>query len=209
MKRWVKIILLISLALNLTFVIIQLTSYKSRRETIERNVKMKYETRTKLVNIAVTKSKFLDSLYKKYPELKNKKYLFINIWDTGDGWSIKQLPMLDTLIEPLQENLGYVLVNDEKSDYAQRVLRQDTGLTKHFLFMDRCEDFMYAINQELLMPRKRFNYPHVPMNIILDNKGKIIYYDTLESLSGPRWPEDSLKDIKYVQQLNKVLSELK
>ena len=209
MKRSFKIILVISLITNLCLVIIQVMGHFSQRDTWERNIKMKYETRTKLVNVSETKNKFLDSLYKKYPELKDKKYLFINIWDTGDGWSIKQLPMLDTLIEPLKENFGYILVNDEKPDYAKRVLKQDTGLTNHFVFMDRCEDFMYAINQELLMPRTRFNYPHVPMNIILDNKGKIIYHDILESFSGPRYPEDSLKDRKKVQQLNKVLSELK
>lgn len=209
MKKWVKIVFIISAALNLGWGVVQVLAYNVRKENIEYAVKMKYETRTKTVNVSLAKKTFLDSLFLKYPESKNKEFLFINFWDTGDGYSIQQLPMLDTLIEPLLPNVGYVLVNAEKPDYAARILKQDSAETKNFLFMNRCEDFMYAINQELLIPRTRFNYPHCPMNIILNKTGKIIYFDTLESWSGPRWPEDSLNDKKFVHQLNKTFSELK
>ena len=209
MKRSFKIILIVSLVLNVCFITLKIIAYYSRQSNWEYNVKMKYSKLTRSVNISETKKNFMDSLYLKYPQLKAKKYLFINLWDTGEHWAIKQLPMLDTLIQPILPDFGYVLVNDEKPDYASHIMKRDTSTTKNFLFMDRAGNFIQAINQELRIPRKRYNYPKYPINLILDNTGRIIYFDTLESLSGPHWPEDSLKDKIYVRQLNKAFSELK
>lgn len=209
MKKSFKIILAISLLINLTFIALQVSSYYTRRSNLISNIERKYSHLTKVVNIAETKKNFMDSLFHKYPQLKIKKYLYINIWDTGDQYSIKQLPTLDTLIKPLLPEVGYVLVNDEKPDYSNYVLKRDIGKTTNFVFINRAEDFIQAINQELRIPRRRFNYPVTSMNLILDNTGKIVYFDTLQTYSGPKWPEDSLKDKIYVQQLNKAFSELK
>lgn len=209
MKKSFKIILVVSLVINLAFIIIGIASQFQRKQSWEHNVKLKYSHLTKTVNISETKKHFFDSLFNRYPDLKAKNYIFLTFWHTGDIWSRKQLPMLDTLITPLLPDVGYVLVSNEEFDYSKLVIRQDTSTINNFLLMPKSEDFMYAINQELHFPRNRFNYPHIPMNLILDARGKIVYFDTLEAFSGPKWPEDSLKDKIFVQTLNKALSELK
>jgi hypothetical protein len=210
MKRSVKIVLIASLIINVCFISLQIIGSRKRSETIERNIKNNYKQFTKFVNIADTKRSFLDSLHKKYPETINKKYLFINIWSTGDGWSIKQLPILDTLILPLKSDMSYILVNDEKPDYSVRVLKQDTATTINFLFMHQCEDFMYAMSQELRLKRSYYNYPRTPLLLILDPSGKIIVSDTMQAIAGKRWwPKEKVDDEKHITFIKKILSELK
>src|ERR1041385_8258862 len=105
MKKTFKIILFISLILNVGVVIIQFIDHREKVDNWERGAKFKYDNMTRFVNITETKKSFLDSLFHKYPHLKTKKYLFINFWDTGDQYSIKQLPTLDTIIEPLIKDM--------------------------------------------------------------------------------------------------------
>ncbi len=209
MKRWFKIVLITSLVINVAFVVIQIVGYYNIRMNWEWNAKSKYENFTKMVNAPEVKKHFMDSLFKKYPELKTKKYLFINFWDTGDTYTLKQIPILDTLIKPILPDVGYVFVNDEAPDYSVRILKRNKISSANFLFINQAGDFIQAINQEIRVPRRRFGYPKCSMNLILDKAGKIIYFDTLQTYSGPRWPEDSLKDKIFVHQLNKAFSDLK
>jgi hypothetical protein len=210
MKKPFKIILIISLIINIGFIGLQIFAHLQTIEVTKLNIHNKYKNFTKTVNIPETKKVFFKELYKNYPETKNKKYFFINIWDTGNGWSIKQLPFLDTLIEPLNPNMAYILANDEKPDYALHIMKQDTALTMNFLFMNQCEDFSFAISQELLLKRNEWNYPRVPLTIILDRTGKIIFSDTLDAIAGPRWwPKEEQADKKHIALLKKKLSELK
>ncbi len=210
MKKSVKIILIVSLIVNICFVVLQIVGSFQRSATIERNIKSNYKQFTKVVDVDQVKRSFLDSLHKKYPETTNKKYFFINIWGTGDGWSIKQLPILDTLITPLKSDVSYILVNDEKPDYSVRILKQDTATTNNFLFMHQCEEFMYAMSQELRMKRSYYNYPRIPLILILDQSGKTIFSDTLEAIAGPRWwPKEKEADEKHIALIKKTLHELK
>jgi hypothetical protein len=210
MSKGFKITLIISLSISVLLAAIQIFSYFQIKKTWEANIKNKYKDFTRVVDVNRVKKAFLDSLHLKYPETKDKKYIFINTWGTGASWSIRQLPFLDTLIEPLNSNMAYILVNDEKPDYSAKVLKQDSATTKNFRFMHRCEEFIFAVNQELLVPRKHFAYPVVAMNLILDPNGKIIFSDTLGAISGPKtWPEEEKKDKEHVAILKKKLAELK
>lgn len=206
MKRSFKIVLIISLALNLIIVGIQIFYYFQRKRTIISYYPSKTQ---KLVNAPIAKNKFLDSLYINYPQLKSKKYLFFHFWSTKHYWSTIPLPIYDTVIMPLNPEVGYILVNDEKESYSKKVLKGDSGSTKNFLFAFNSEDFILAINQELNFKYSRFFYPKIPMSVIMKtDSNKIIFYDTI-GIVGKSAPADSLKDKQVYKALKKALSELK
>lgn len=206
MKRPLKIILLISLAINVTVISMQVVSHFQRKNYKEGVYPRETQ---KIVNIPVVKKNFLDSLYLSYPQLKTKKYLFFHFWSTRHYWCTKPLPIYDTLILPLNPEMGYILVNDEKEEYSKKTLKDDAGTTKNFLFAFNAEDFILATNQELKFKYSRFWYPKYPMSVIMrTDSSKIIFFDTL-GIVGKSAPEDSLRDKQGYALLKKALSELK
>lgn len=163
----------------------------------------------KIVNIPIVKKHYFDSLFISRPELKTKKYLFFHVWSTHHYWSTRPLAIYDTLILPLNSEVGYVLINDEKEDYSKKVLKDDSASTKNFIYSFDSEDFILALNQELKFKYSRFNYPKCPMSVIIKtDSSKIIYFDTL-GIVGKSAPEDSLTDKQAYKALKKALSDLK
>lgn len=206
MRRSFKIALLISLLLNLIFVGIQIFGYFQKKKNIFTYNPSKTQ---KFVNGPIMKKNFLDSLYIQYPELKTKKYLFIHFWSTHHYWCTKPLPMYDTLIMPLNSQVGYILVNDEKETRSKKVLKDDSAATRNFLYAFNSEDFVLAINQELNFKYSRFWYPKYPLSIIMrTDSSKIIFYDTL-GIFGKSSPEDSLREKQSCKAIKKALNELK
>jgi hypothetical protein len=207
--KGLKILLVISLILNLALGSFQIFKYfeKKQRMTDNKN-RLKRFTEQRLVNSLVEKKNFFDTLFLNYPELKTKKYLFMNIWRTADAYSDRVLPIYDTIILPLRNDVGYVTVTEEKEKYAKSVLKKDTGLIKNFLFVFNSENFVLAVNQELKLKFRKFFYPYYP-DVIFDNQTKkIIFFDTV-GISGPKYPQDSLSDKKVIAAIKKALSELK
>lgn len=206
MKRSFKIVLLFSLTLNLIFAGIKIFYYFQKEKTTISYYPSKTQ---KLVNVPIAKHKFLDSLYIVYPQLKSKKYLFFHFWSTKHYWCTKPLPMYDTVILPLNPDVGYILVNDEKENYSKKVIKEDSATTINFLFAFNSEDFILAINQELDFKYNRFLYPKYPMSVIMKtDNNKIIFYDTV-GIVGKSAPADSLKDKQSYKAIKKALSELK
>lgn len=209
MKRSFKIILGISLLLNIAFITIKLVEKNRVSREREAFNKRNLQDWQKTVNAPIAKKTFMDSLYLKYPELKNKKYLFLHFWSTRHFWCTKALPIYDTLIQPLNPIVGYVLINDETEQYSKKVLKDDTGSTNNFLFAFNAENFILATNQELKFKPSRMWYPKYPMSLIMrTDSSKIIFFDTI-GIVGKSAPEDSLRDKQGYALLKKALSELK
>lgn len=206
MKRSFKIALAVSLTLNLIFVGLQVFSYFHRKNDLINYYPSKTQ---KLVNAPIAKNIFFDSLYIRHPELKNKKFLFFHFWTTRHYWCTKPLPMYDTLIMPLNPNVGYILVNDEKEGYSKKVLKDDSASTQNFLFAFNSEEFILAVNQELNFKYNRWLYPKYPLSLIMrTDSNKIIFYDTI-GIVGKASPADSLKDKISYKAIKKALNELK
>lgn len=206
MKRSFKITLVISLLLNLIFVGIQISAYFQRKKNI---ITYNPSKTQKFVNGPIMKKNFIDSLYIQYPELKTKKYLFVHFWSTRHYWCTKPLPVYDTLIMPLNPQVGYVLVNDEKEARSKKVLKDDSASTRNFVYAFNSENFILAINQELNFKYSRWWYPKYPMSVIMTtDSNKIVFFDTL-GIVGKTAPEDSLRDKQSYKAIKKALSELK
>lgn len=209
MKKSFKIILGISLLLNIAFITIKIVyDYKIDRERAEFQLRNLQDWQ-KTVDAPVAKKNFMDSLFVKYPHLKTKKHLFLHFWSTRHFWCTKPLPIYDTLIQPLNPEVGYILINDEKEEYSKKVLKNDTGTTTNFLFAFNAKNFILATNQELKFKPGRFWYPKYPMSVIMKTDSrKIVFFDTI-GIVGKWFPEDSLKDKQGYKALKKALSELK
>ncbi|HRD38308.1 MAG TPA: hypothetical protein PLC65_06725 [Bacteroidia bacterium] len=199
MKRSLKIILFFSLILNLVLIGIQVF-YKA--------VYRVRETEPKDININVARSAFMDSLIKLNPELKDKKYFYINIWDTGCLSCIQQMPMLDSIVEPVKDNFGYVFITLMPEGYSKRCLNKEGIKTKNFKYMYNCQDFVFSIYKEKNYKRELLRAYKFPLNVIIDRYANLIYVDSLKALSGPKFPEDSLADKRFKFRLKTVLNQL-
>lgn len=198
------------MVLNLVFIGFRLSDYFQRQENnIRFKNDMKRYLEQKFVNAPLVKKNFFDTLYIKYPDLGKKKYLFVNLWHTVDAWTDRTLPIYDTIVKPLRQDVGYLTITDENEKYAKSILKQDTSFIQNFHFIYNAENFILAMNQELKIPFRKYYYPKCPMNIIFDNETKkIIFSDTI-GISGPKYSEDSLSDKKIIASIKKTLSELK
>jgi hypothetical protein len=209
MKKSFKITLWISLLLNIVFIALKFfNDYRIEHESAifkKRNI----QDWQKTVNTSIAKKNFMDSLFIQHPQLKTKKYLLLHFWTTRHFWCTKPLPIYDTLIQPLNPEVGYVLINGEKEAYSKKVLKEDSGTTKNFLFAFNAENFILAINQELKFKPCRYWYPKYPLSVIMrTDSSNIIFYDTL-GIVGKSAPEDSLRDKQSYKALKKALNELK
>ncbi len=214
MKKWLKIVLITSLILNAFFIAMQVIT----------NQRMKYvPTKIKEVNIEEEKTKFFTELKKKHPQLSDKKYFFINVWAPGNWDSMHQIPLLDTLVEPLKNNVAYIFASEDKSDYAERRLKEHSSKTKNFIYLNGQKDFITSIYQEKNMLYVKFwRSRKTPMNLIMDQHGKILYFDTLSPLYGIFYDVENIKTVvralnaeqtaankKYMRALDSVFNVLK
>jgi hypothetical protein len=214
MKKWLKIVLIVSLILNVFFVVVKIIINQS----------MIYEpTKIKEVNIQEVRTKFFSELKKKYPKLSSKKYFFINVWAPGSWESMHQIPLLDTLVEPLKDDFAYIFANEDENSYAQRKLKEHSSKTKNFIYLNEQKDFLTSIYQEKkTLYFKPWRARIVPMNVIMNSLGKILYFDTLPALSGITYDlennktfikslnaEQTLTNKKYIRTLDSVFNVLK
>lgn len=128
----------------------------------------------KEVDIILTRRNFLDEIKAAFPGIKNKKKFFINIWSTGEWDSMKRMPLLDTLIEPLNSEMAYVFVCDEKTDYAWRKLKEQTTRAKNFIYVNDQKDFIISVFQELkILNKKPYKWYNPNISLIMDDTGNI------------------------------------
>jgi hypothetical protein len=167
MTKTVKIILFLSLSLNVWLFYNE--TRKNRFYTFDHNEPE--------VNIQLERSKFLSLIKEKYPKSATKKYLFIHIWSPGDWDSMKEMPMLDTLIRPLRNDFFYVFVCKDKTDYAWRKLQEHTRKCKNFVYMNGQKNFVNSIFQEKGdLNKKPWAFFETPTSVIVDQKGTILHY---------------------------------
>lgn len=204
MSKRFKIILIASLLINIFFIIIEFLEYRSRQINLE----LTKPFVLKDVNVTEEKKKFLSKFRREYPSLADKKYVFINFWTGGSGSCIAQLPILDTLLMPLRDDMAYLVVSDENPNYATRRLRGEKISTANFTYINQSDSLIHAICKEKKVKAHTWGFVMMlPMNIVLDRTGNIVYFDTLNALSGEK--KDSLKDREIASALKTGISNLK
>jgi hypothetical protein len=208
MKKWIKIILVISLTLNVVMVGLQLYARSIKNEL----------NKVKEVDIKLEKDKFFSLLYSKYPETKNKKYLFIQVWETDSGTGMEQMMVIDSIMDSRQEKFACVFLCPEKNDYANKILKQQKIETKNFVYLNDMEDVILALHQDKNIMLKNITNVKAPANVIIDKNGKILFWQNHFWITGltkqdvkknPRNNYGFKNDKQFIKSLDSIFVTLK
>jgi hypothetical protein len=188
MKKWIKILLIASLTLN--FVMIGFQLY------------IKYVTipglnKVKEVDIPLEKNKFISLLDTKFPRVKSKKYIFIQIWETDSGTAMEQMMVIDSIMDSRQHDYACVFLCPEKNDYANKILKQQQIKTKNFVYLNEMEDIIIALHQDKNIKLKNITNIKAPVNVIIDKTGRILFWQQHFWITGL-----TAEDVKKNKSLN-------
>lgn len=202
MSRLLKILFVLSILINVTFIF-----YEIKHPPIPARYEIAPAFRIKNLKVKDEKLKFFKKLKTLDPLSYRKKYVFINIWDTHYNGSAPVLPVLDTLIEPLRKDFSYVLLNEENDNISNYTLQKKKVHTKNFIYMNDADSMMHAFFQEFRMKSKFKFLFALPITVIMNHEGKVVYLDTTSRMSPYR--EDSIGSRKAFKELKEVLVNLK
>ena len=209
MKRWLKIVLILSLTVNV--VVIGLQFYA-------KHITLASLNKVKEVDVPLEKNKFLSQLYTKHPEIKSKKYLFVQIWETDSGTGMEQMMVIDSIMGSRQQDYACVFLCAEKDDYANKILKQQNIKTKNFIYLNEMEDIILALHQDKNIKLKNITDIKAPLNVIMDRKGKISFWQQHFWITGltvgdvrkkPEYNFGFKNDKRFLKSLDSIFTALK
>ena len=147
MKLLVKILLIISLGLNVYFV---WDTKRIRNNRIWGESFMKAFGSGEINKTTWTKGfeSFITKLKQKDQKLANKKYFYINTWATFCSPCIKEMPFLDSLAGTLRNDVAYVFVSEISDESATSCIKRHKYNIKNFIFLNDMGDFISGICNE-------------------------------------------------------------
>lgn len=202
MKRSFKILLILSLIANCILAFLHNRQKRSRIIHVELAEAFKF----RVLDNKWEKEKFFRKLKVLDNSSDRKKYFLIHIWDGYNG-TTHQLPKFDSIVEPIRNDISYVLVNEENDNLTNYALAKDKVKIKNFVYMNNADSLMHCFYQEFKMKNKFEFLFSLPINIIMDRTGKILYADTSGRFRDLR--EDSLALDVVLKNLKVALKELK
>lgn len=165
MKFILRVLLPISLIVNVFFLTIYYQKYKTKKEN-ESLYPSKENAKTD--GTAYLKKRIISE----YPELISKKYYFINIWNLVCGPCIKEMPILDSLANHIdREKIGCVFLTENGDKVVGDFLKRKKRNLNNFTFIN---DAGYYISS--IMTLKRSEVTPYPIQLIIDVNGNIKYF---------------------------------
>ena len=145
MKRlFFGIALVITLGFNVYFIIDEVVYQRN----MEWGKRMEKAFGGKVEDISWDKGRamFKDSLKKKYPELADKKYFYINMWAMFCGPCIKEMPWLDSLAGAMErKDVAYIFLAGESDKATNSMLERKKYKIKNFVYLNNMSDFISAV----------------------------------------------------------------
>lgn len=171
--RWLfGIALVISLAFNAYFIVGEVVYYRGMAWA--KSMEKAFGGKVEDISWAKGQSMFKDSLKKKFPELAGKKYFYINMWAMFCGPCIKEMPWLDSLAGAMdRKDVAYIFLSGESDKATKAMIERKKFKIKNFVYLNNMSDFISAVYNE--QKKKSIIYPTI---VIIDNKDKIIKYET-------------------------------
>lgn len=172
MKWLIGILLTLSLAANGFFIWNEIRI----RQNMEFGKTMEKAFGGKVEDVSWTKGLGMlkDSLDKKHPELAGKKYFYINMWAMFCGPCIKEMPWLDSLAGTMErKDVAYIFLAGESDKATNAMMERKKFKIKNFVYLNNMSDFISSVYNE--QKKKSISYPTI---VIIDNKDKIIKYET-------------------------------
>ncbi len=123
-------------------------------------------------NIGDGTAYLLGRIAREQPQLRNKDYYFISIWNMACGPCIKEMPTLDSLAGLIpREDIGYIHLTENGDKLVQAFLKRKHFSPKHFIYMNDGNDYIMALIRSQGMKGKGY-----PLQVIIDNKGKLKHF---------------------------------
>ena len=172
MKWLIGILLTLSLAANGYFIWLEIRYHRN----MEWGKRMEKAFGGKVEDVSWAKGlpMFNDSLRKHFPELKTKKYFYINMWAMFCGPCIKEMPWLDSLAGVIErKDVAYIFLAGESDKATKAMIERKKIKNKNFVYLSNMSDFISSVYNE--QKKKSIAFPTI---VILDNKGKIVHYET-------------------------------
>ena len=132
---------------------------------------------TKLKNIGLGQGN--DFLFNKiknlYPEYqKNKKYYLISIWNILCKPCVKEMPLLDSLADNAnRKDLGCIFLTENGDKIINQFLKKHHISSKNFIFINDADTYISSV-----LKRHNLKNRQYPIQLIIDNKGNDIYFQT-------------------------------
>jgi thiol-disulfide isomerase/thioredoxin len=109
-----------------------------------------------------------------YPELKNKKYYFISIWNTMCGPCIKEMPLLDSLADTINRNdFGFIFLTENGDKMIREFIERRKISSKNFNFINDADVYISSILQSHHLKTRQY-----PIQLIIDINGDMKYFKT-------------------------------
>lgn len=164
-KRIFGIALALSLGFNIYFIYNFYRSYWFRK-TFTEVFDGKYD------NVTDGTTYLLGRIAREQPQLLNKKYYFISIWNMACGPCIKEMPTLDSLAGLIpRTDIGYIHLTENSDKLVQGFLKRKHFSPKHFIYMNDGNDYIMALIRSQGMKTKGY-----PLQVIIDNQGRLKHF---------------------------------
>ena len=146
MKRVFKIGFILSLSINVFFIIEEFFKRKSKElEHVKNNVMGLELSNT---NWEHGLELFTQKLREKDTALLNKKYYYISTWTNWCKPCIREMPWLDSIAGALNKDVGYFFVTELSDELAEKCMERTKYHIENFIYLNDLNTFISAICNE-------------------------------------------------------------
>jgi thiol-disulfide isomerase/thioredoxin len=143
------------------------------------------------ISLKVASIDFMSKLKQKYPNLPEKKYYYLNVWNTKCKPCIGEMPYLDSLAGVSKSDIAFVFITDDMDDLAEPFIERK-GLKFNHSY--RINDAIGMISG--VMSEKKTKEKIYPMHAIISSDGDLLHYHIGANANG--------KDIILESALKKI-----
>jgi hypothetical protein len=115
--------------------------------------------------------KFRIELIKQKPELLNKDYFYVTIWNLGCQPCLDEITVLDSLPNEFDKNIAYVMVSAHSNKAVESYLKRNNIEIINFFLINEMVDFIFGIYNELELKNLI-----LPLHVIFDKKEHPLAY---------------------------------
>ncbi len=160
-----RIALAISIGFNIYFIYSFYQGYQYRK-VFEESMRGRYN------KISDGTAYLLDRIAREQPQLLDKKYYFISIWNMTCGPCIKEMPTLDSLAALIpRKDIGYIHLTENGNKLVQAFLKRKQLSPRQFVYMNDGNDYIMALIRSQGMKGKGY-----PLQVIIDRQGKLKHF---------------------------------
>ena len=111
-----------------------------------------------------------DSIRRKFPELRNKKYIFLGTWAPFCAPCIREMPWLDSLAGNASKDIAYIFISGVSDSAEYKIIQSRKYHIKHFRYLNNSDPIISAICKA--QNKKSISFP---MTVICDSAGKVLH----------------------------------